>query len=671
MTRSTSFLTRRFRVPAHSLILAILLAAGPLAAASQEFWTPADPPRSHYRIEAKVDLESHLITGRERITLKNTSRQPLDCIGIDWQITGPDSIDLKAEGRSLRLVNPQKDPPVASPLIYELPHPLPAGSEIVLEAAFQSGLLATSGAAEIKLQGWFPRLWWDGLPVSDSFEVKVNDLPGYALAASGRLDPKTGFYANKGVKTFGLYYGKGQHTDQREVDGVLVRALFTDKGAACARFCLNTAVAAIHYYKSWLGSYPFAFLSIVPGAPEPMGGYPMNSGIVVIHGEETFDPAKPGHWQFITAHEIGHQYWGEWVMDDDHPDWLWIGLGIYADRSYCEQAKVLPLRERGMIEGYMEGVEQHLDTTEDRPPEEVARIKFDYNNVVVHGKGFAIISALQTVLGKPAFESIYRSCLDTFGGRRLGWRGFERFCEEKSGRNLEWFFEEWVRTNRVLSARVKSQECVPAAGGHGFVSTVVIENQGSLRMPVPVEAAFEDGTRQRQTADRLFPAATLTFESASPLKAVVLDPEKRLANLESLPTATAQEVAERIDDADWTGVGGLALELYAQARKSDLPDRHAWFKLGLLLFDGSFYPQAFDAFQTMKAKGAQADDLFAASVWMGITQDLMGHRAEALKHYEQALDHPPTRTLQHDQYGLRIDKAWVEERLKTPFARGK
>jgi hypothetical protein len=46
----------------------------------------------------------------------------------------------------------------------------------------------------------------------------------------------------------------------------------------------------------------------------------------------------------------------------------------------------------------------------------------------------------------------------------------------------------------------------------------------------------------------------------------------------------------------------------------------------------------------------------------------MGDRAAAVSAYTEALKNDPGWALQHDQYGLRIDKAWVEARLKAPFA---
>jgi len=58
----------------------------------------------------------------------------------------------------------------------------------------------------------------------------------------------------------------------------------------------------------------------------------------------------------------------------------------------------------------------------------------------------------------------------------------------------------------------------------------------------------------------------------------------------------------------------------------------------------------------------------AALTWQGMILDLLGQREEALALYRQALT-MPGQTMVHSQYQLRIDKAWVEQRLQAPFQR--
>jgi tetratricopeptide (TPR) repeat protein len=188
-------------------------------------------------------------------------------------------------------------------------------------------------------------------------------------------------------------------------------------------------------------------------------------------------------------------------------------------------------------------------------------------------------------------------------------------------------------------------------------------------MPVPVEADFEDGTSELRWTDRFVRLNVLRFESRSPLKEVRLDPEGRLAIIsESIPRSP-EEIAEAVNNLDWTGTAEAALEILHRPETAGIKTAHVWFKLGLLLYDGRHYPEAFEAFQTYTRLAGSDGEFFGGFVWMGIIKDLLGERNEALTFYRDALKHDPGLTLQHDQYNLRIDRAWVEARLKTPFKR--
>jgi hypothetical protein len=207
------------------------------------------------------------------------------------------------------------------------------------------------------------------------------------------LNENTGRYEIDGAKSFGIHLAKDQKSETREVDGIQVTALFTEKGLKAALVCLDTAVDAIKYYKDWLGFYPHKFLYIIPGGSGRWGGYPFATGIVVIHGEETFKEGESlMHWQRITAHEIGHEYWGEWVLDPERPAWVWIGMGIFADTEYILARDVDPERRQSWMSNYVNGMAMYNDTTVDIPPARLSKIRYDHNNTVIHSKGFSIVS---------------------------------------------------------------------------------------------------------------------------------------------------------------------------------------------------------------------------------------------------------------------------------------
>jgi tetratricopeptide (TPR) repeat protein len=628
------------------------------------YWVPADPPKCRYVIDARVDLDVGFIEGQETVTLKNDSNRSISVVGIDWLIGAGYSFDIAVKGEALNMLDMMEKDSAGPPLFYRLPEPLEPGRNTQIEIIFKETFELEEQNTTFGATGWYPRIWWDGLPVHDSFSVKLDIPEGWALAVSGRLDERSGRYEIDGARTFGIHLAKDQKSETREVDGIQVTTLFTEKGAKAASVCMDTAVDAIKYYKDWLGFYPHKFLYIIPGGTGRWGGYPFATGIVVIHGEETFKDGEPlTHWQRITAHEIGHEYWGEWVLDPERPAWVWIGMGIFADTEYIYARSIDPGRRQGWMSNYLNGMAMYNDTTVDVPPAQLSKIKYDHNNTVIHSKGFSIVSALDCALGRETFERIYKKCLRTYGGKRLGWREMQRFFEKESGQNLNWFFDQWVRSNKYLCYKIEAQES--NREGEDYLSAVKVRRLGTMKMPVPVKAIFEDGSEQMKETDRNLEISVLTFTSKSELKEAIIDPEHKLAMLKEPLGEISDEVAEMLS-LGWSMEDSP--EIYKKIKEEKITNGNMLYQIGMGLYEFEDYPEAFDCFQKISKLETDADTKFASFGWLGLLKDVMGERKEALGFYRQALDHDTGDAMQHSQFRMRIDRAWVEERLKTPFA---
>ncbi|MBN1997351.1 hypothetical protein JW935_07360, partial [candidate division KSB1 bacterium] len=610
---------------------------------NQTYWIPRNPPKAQYEISAKIDTLEKKISGRETITLKNTSTNDITVLAINWSLDSKSDIFIFLDGEILPVSDMNKNGVLAFPLIYPLPSPLKPGEKVRLVVEFSSaGQIRNT--REIALTGWHPRLWWDGIDTYDSYKVKLDYPQNYALAVSGRLNKKTGFYEHDGIRNCGIYLRLDLLVKQKMIEDVLVTAYFTQEGSDCAKLCLKTAVDVIRFYKQWLGFFPFKFLNIIPGADRPMGGFPFAPGIVVIHGQEKFDEMPFFHWQWITAHEIGHQYWGEYVFDDEN-SWLWIGLGVYADREYSLYREIGTEKHSNMMKRYLWGVENQYDTFSDLTAFQIREISFDYNNVIKHGKGFSIISALECVLGKHIFFHIYRRCLDEYAGKYLNYRDFWRICEQESGQDLTWFFEQWVRSNDFLSYGIVSQKSIQE--GKRYISHVKIKRFGSLKMPVPVKATFKDGTSEIKYTDRLFDVNFLVFESSAELKEAVIDPENKLAMIRDTLFVSSGELKEKISRLPWSNAGGKAVELFNQAQEIKLKDFRSWYKLGLALFNSGNDEKVLYSMQ--QAYESDPND-FGTIVWLGHMHDLKGEREKAIEYYKLALQKDTGETLRHDQW---------------------
>jgi len=144
----------------------------------------------------------------------------------------------------------------------------------------------------------------------------------------------------------------------------------------------------------------------------------------------------------------------------------------------------------------------------------------------------------------------------------------------------------------------------------------------------------------------------------------VLDEQDKqiIANWE----ASVDQIARAIDELPWQGgAPEKALECFRKAKDTDYQEQDPWFKLGLVLFGSAHYEESMYSFK--KTTDPDFIACFASMTWIGHINDILNHRQEAISWYKKALAHDPGFPVQHDNWGIIIDKKWIEERLKTPF----
>ena len=145
-----------------------------------------------------------------------------------------------------------------------------------------------------------------------------------------------------------------------------------------------------------------------------------------------------------------------------------------------------------------------------------------------------------------------------------------------------------------------------------------------------------------------------------------------VSQLPALPADVArwkQQIAARQASPEYlltTSRGGQAssekiARQYSAEWLPRLSDPDALLRLGFALYDAKRYSDALKAFSRMEEVGNQG----TARVWQGHMLDLLGRRAEAVVAYQKALRVPVEG--QHDQYGIVLSKAYVEERLRSPY----
>ena len=653
--------------------LSLLVTSGvaPRAVSGSDLVVPLDPPRGLYTIDGTVRFESGaaVVSGVEEIVLTNNSPQPLTRLAFDWSPGPQHAMEVSVGGIPARLLSHGADNE-ESLVLVTLPESIGSGQELRVSVRFESTYTIEPKENKHLWTSWFPRIDW-GVRTQDDFVLRIDYPSEYAFASSARHDPASDTWRARGVERFGLFLMRDAEVLEQQVGDVGVRVVHTPDGLDAARLIMATAVDVVRFYRERFGFYPSDHIDIIPGEEEPMGGYPAATSLVVIHGMERMSERPELHWRWITAHELGHQYWLEHVMSDSRQQWGWlmIGLGIWVDREYVRDRGYAPDKHVELLGRYTDGVREGLDTRADLHDDYQETVSFDFNNVVVHGKGFAIISALDFLLGDGVFDRIHSRSLQQFGGRVMTAHDFQSVCEEESGQDLDWFFDQWVRSSRFLSYEITSRESAPS--GDGYRTEIQVARRGTLDMPVPVTVSFADGTEQTARTDRRRAISTLRFDSAAPLTDAVIDAEGELAMVVPPPRLEEIELRRKLSNLPSTADIAALPAMLERALAMDIRHSLFWGQLGRKLYDWKLYEESLAVFQRRAAllEEMQSEWVVSAYGWQGLLLDLLGRREEALAIYRKALEHEVDREFAYDGDPVTIQRAWLQERLETPFTR--
>lgn len=145
---------------------------------------------------------------------------------------------------------------------------------------------------------------------------------------------------------------------------------------------------------------------------------------------------------WLNAHELSHQWWGDNVTCGTwHDIWLNEGFATFSEAVYMEK------RPGGTLTDYRNWM------INNRRPGDFSGTVWVYDatsmgNVfstnLVYNKGGWVLHMLRHVVGDTTLFDILAAYRAAYEGRNAITSDFQAVAESVSGRNLTWFFNEWV-----------------------------------------------------------------------------------------------------------------------------------------------------------------------------------------------------------------------------------
>ena len=280
--------------------------------------------------------------------------------------------------------------------------------------------------------------------------------------------------------------------------------------------------AALDFFSDRIGPYAYERLGQVV-ANGVRGG--MESASSIFYGDESVKEKQTRRWRDVIVHEIAHQWWGNAVTEADWDDvWLSEGFATYFTHLFVEHA----YGRDEMVAGLKADRDAVRAFDRENPGYRVIHDNLADMTKVVTGpgtyrKGAWALHMLRGVVGDAAFWDGIRAYYAAHRNGNARTADLRRAMERAAGRDLGWFFDEWLTRGGMLKVRaVWSWDAAARAVKLGVEQT---QPGPAYRMPVEVALRPAGGGPPRVTTVELTEAKqvfTLSAEAAP--DDVVLDP---------------------------------------------------------------------------------------------------------------------------------------------------
>lgn len=257
----------------------------------------------------------------------------------------------------------------------------------------------------------------------------------------------------------------------------------------------------VRFIEEILGPFPFRADKLGIAHTPHLG---MEHQSIIAYGND-FKYDKNG-FDWLMFHELGHEWWANLVTAPDWNDfWIHEGFQSFMDAYFAEKrlgreqfVKSLPDRIKATKNLKPVAPREPRTTTEMYllPPEYV---KSDGD---IYGKGALVLNSLRGLIGDEAFfRSLRKMCYadpkaeKIKNGKQVNFRttdDFLRIAERESGKDLNWFFELYLRQPAlpVLKTETKGNELI-----------LRWETSNNLPFPMPVDVKIGGETRRVEMAN--------------------------------------------------------------------------------------------------------------------------------------------------------------------------
>jgi aminopeptidase N len=269
-----------------------------------------------------------------------------------------------------------------------------------------------------------------------------------------------------------------------------------------ARISLGNTPAMVEFFSNKIGvRYPYEKYASVCVQDFIFGG--MENTTATTLTDTTLHDARAAQdfsSEPLLSHELAHQWFGDLLTCRDWSHgWLNEGFATYFEALWTEHS----LGRDEFVYEMHTNARQYL--TEDKEHYRRPLVAYTFNQPIdlfdrhLYEKGSLVLHMIRYLLGEEGWWKAINHYVTKHRGQNVISADFERAIEEATGRNLQYFFEQWVYKAGYPAFRLKTEWDEANKTVKFSVAQTQETNHENPLFTLPVEIAFGLEGGQRET----------------------------------------------------------------------------------------------------------------------------------------------------------------------------
>lgn len=277
----------------------------------------------------------------------------------------------------------------------------------------------------------------------------------------------------------------------------------------------SAAPEILKFFSGYIAPYPYQKLANVQ-SKTIFGG--MENASAIFYAESSV--TGKAEVEDLLAHEIVHQWFGDMASEKSFPHlWLSEGFATYLTNIYLEKQYGKETMMKRMEADRQQVIE--FAKKSKAPVIDTASVFLSLLNANSYQKGSWVLHMLRNEVGDSVFRRIIQTYYQQYKGGNADSRDFEAVAEKISGKELTWFFDQWLYQPGVPVLDIQQKQ-------EGDALKLEIEQGTSIfKLKLPVTLVDANGTVTKKIIAIEGKETKFKIEGKGPYK-INFDPDKTL-----------------------------------------------------------------------------------------------------------------------------------------------